>query len=232
MIKKLLASGIVALGLASSANANDITILSVSTPDAAAFGAGTVNGYSYYDGPVSLHVVDHTQGDVERDILAYCADLNHVLQSNVNYSFGLLTETGNGTPLSAADSNRIGRIAIAGFAAMGLPTPDGVFAAAAQLAIWSIEYGVAPSFLNEGSDPGITADFAFLDGPAFQGLGNLRATTIIPDGDWPGNTALSQQMVIGLAVGTPEPSTWGMALIGFASVGVLALRRRRGMSAA
>jgi len=35
-----------------------------------------------------------------------------------------------------------------------------------------------------------------------------------------------------LVVSAPEPSTWALFGIGFASVGVLALRRRRGMSAA
>ena len=62
-------------GLSSmAANAGEITVTGYDLPDGEAYGVGLINGYSYYDGPVTLHV----QGGP--DITAYCADLNHILQ--------------------------------------------------------------------------------------------------------------------------------------------------------
>ena len=128
-----------------------VTLIGIGTPDPDAFDAGTVNGYSYYDGPVLLTTTD---GVDTTSFLAYCVDLNHELHGQ-DYSFGDLKEAGNAVSLTQAELNRIGRIAVAGFAAEGLPTPDGVFAAAAQLAIWSIAYSTTPTFFNTAQDPAI-----------------------------------------------------------------------------
>jgi hypothetical protein len=53
------------------------------------------------------------------------------------------------------------------------------------------------------------------------------AIALIPDGNWPQNGSLSQQMVVGLASGVPEPSTWAMMLTGFAGLGYAAFRHRQ-----
>jgi Thioester domain/PEP-CTERM motif len=216
-MKMLLVTTAALCALAAPAYAADLTVYGYSTPDAAAFDAGTVDGYSYYDGPVLLNT---SQGG----ILAYCVDLNHELHGQ-DYNFANLTESGAGVTLTQAESNRIGRIAIAGFAAEGLPTPDGQFAAAAQLAIWSIAYNTTPTFFNTTQDPNIITDFNFLMGSAFEGGGNY-ATAIIPTGGWPGSSAASQEMVIGLQAGVPEPSTWAMLISGFGLMGVFGWRKR------
>jgi PEP-CTERM motif/Thioester domain len=201
------------------AHAADLTVNGYSLPDPDALDAGTVDGYSYYDGPVLL---DTSQGG----ILAYCVDLNHELHGQ-DYNFADLTESGAGVVLTQAQSNRIGQIAIAGFAAEGLPTPDGQLAAAAQLAIWSIAYNTTPTFFNTVQDPNIVSDFNFLMGPDFTHNTGTYATAIIPVGGWPQSTGVSQEMVIGLNAGTvPEPSTWAMMVAGFALIGALGWRKR------
>jgi hypothetical protein len=197
-----------------TAHASDITITGYDLPDGDAYGAGLINGYSYYDGPVTLHV----QGGP--DITAYCADLNHELQSWVGYSYGLLTQSGQGDPISQALSNRIGHIAQLGFAALG--ANDGSLASAAQLAIWSLEYNALPTFYNST----VQSDFGTLLGDVFSNNG-YYAMALIPDGGWPANLGASQQMVVGLASGVPEPSTWAMALMGFAGIAGLSLFKRR-----
>ena len=177
-------------------------------------GCSLIDSYSYYDGPVTLHV----QGGP--DITAYCADLNHELQSWVGYSYGLLTQNGQGDPISQALSNRIGNIAQLGFAALG--ANDGFLASAGPLAIWSLEYNALRTF-NNGV---VQSDFQTLLGDVFANNG-YYATALIPDGNWPQNGELSQQMVVGLASGVPEPSTWAMMLTGFAGLGYAAFRHRQ-----
>ena len=89
------AAAALAAALGTSANAADITVTGYDLPDAQAWGAGMVNGYNYYVGPVTLHVLDGP------DIIAYCADMNHWLQGGgVGYNYGLLTEDGNGNSLT------------------------------------------------------------------------------------------------------------------------------------
>ena len=94
-------------------------------------------------------------------------------------------------------SYEIGRIAEAGFANLG----DQNFAAAAQLAIWAIEYNTTASgFANGVIAADYISDFAFSPPSASE----LRwATVVVPDSPWPGGGewGSSQQMVIGLAPG-------------------------------
>jgi hypothetical protein len=200
-----------------AAHAGEIIVTGYDSPDGDAYGTGLINGYSYYDGPVTLHV----QGGP--DITAYCADLSHELQGWVGYSYGLLTQNGQGDPISQALSNRIGHIAQLGFAALG--ANDGFLASAAQLAIWSLEYDATPTFYNST----VQSDFGTLLGDVFANNGSY-AIALIPDGNWPQNGSLSQQMVVGLASGVPEPSTWAMMLTGFAGLGYAAFRHRQNES--
>ena len=195
-----------------AAYAANVTVTGYDTPDPDGFNAGTVNGYSYYDGPVILHT---SQGD----IIAYCADLQHELHAQ-DYTFGLLTTRGDGTPISTALSSRLGHLASAGFAAFQTSNDD--LAAAVQLAIWSLEYNTtATNFANST----IAADFSLAESWSFQNTG--YATELIPVGGWPDNSSLSQGMVVGFAAGAPEPSTWAMGLMGFAGIAGLSLFSRR-----
>jgi hypothetical protein len=197
-----------------AARASDITITGYDLPDGDAFGAALIDGYSYYDGPVTLHV----QGGP--DITAYCADLSHILQGWTGYNYGVLDHDGHGAPISQALSNRIGHIAELGFAA--LTDGNGSKASAAQLAIWSLELGQTPTFYN-GAVHGFFDD---LLADTFANNGRW-ATALIPDGGWPTNPYASQQMVVGLASGVPEHSTWAMMLTGFAGLGYAAFRHRQ-----
>ncbi len=213
-MKKLLLTSALALGLAAPAYAGDITITGINLNDPQAFGAGTVNGYSYYDGPIDLSV----QG--QSDIEVYCADLNHELHDAV-YHYGLLKENGLGVALTIQQSDIIGKIAEAGFADLLASTFLGnEAAAAAQLAIWSIEYNTLPTSFANGD---IETDFWGLYGTTPDAHPQW-AEVIIANGAWPGNSDLSQQMVVGFG-GVPEPSTWAMMLLGFAGLGYAALRR-------
>jgi hypothetical protein len=219
MMRALLLTTAIVAGLATTAHAADITVTGYDLSDPVGFGAGTVNGYNYYDGPITLHVVDNTT-QVQSDILAYCADLNHFLQSGAGYNYAPLTEDGLGNALTMAESGRLGRLASAGFAA--LQTNDLPGAAAAQLLIWSLEYHVAPSSFASQS---IHDDFDALSLLSFGPIG--WATALVPDGGWPATGSASQQMVIGFSNAVPEASTWAMAGIGFAGVAGLGLFNRR-----
>jgi hypothetical protein len=92
-------------------------------------------------------------------------------------------------------------------------------AAAAQLAIWSVEYNVTPSISNSTE----LADFNGLLAATLNAVGP-GPKALIPENGWPNNTGASQQMLIASPV--PEASTWAMMVLGFAGVGFMAYRRR------
>ena len=219
-MKKLLMSTAVALGLvpatlASEAHAAGITVTGYSLPDSAAYDAGTVDGYNYYDGPVTLQT---TAGDIN----VYCADLNHELQTGVVYNYGFLTENGAGSPISEFTSNRIGHIA-----ALGLASSDGDMQAAAELAIWATEYNTSATGF---ADIAIQNDYNSLIADTFANTGYARV--LIPAGNWPNDTSLSQMMVVGTSSTVPEPSTWAMMLLGFAGLGLAGYRKSRRIATA
>jgi PEP-CTERM motif len=219
-MKKLLMSTAVALGLvpatlASEAHAAGITVTGYSLPDSAAYDAGTVDGYNYYDGPVTLQT---TAGDIN----VYCADLNHELQTGVVYNYGFLTENGAGSPISEFTSNRIGHIA-----ALGLASSDGDMQAAAELAIWATEYNTSATGF---ADIAIQNDYNSLIADTFANTGYARV--LIPAGNWPNDTSLSQMMVVGTSSTVPEPSTWAMMLLGFAGLSLAGYRKSRRIATA
>jgi hypothetical protein len=155
-----------------TAHASDITVTGYDLPDGDAYGTGLIDGYSYYDGQITLHVLNGP------DIVAYCADLNHVLQGWAGYNSGVLDHDGLGHPISQALSNRIGHIAELDFTA--LTDGDGLKASAAQLAIWSLELNQTPTFYNAT----VHGFFDDLIADTFANNGQW-ATALIPDGDWP-----------------------------------------------
>lgn len=223
MFRKLLLTTVLAVGLAAPAAA-DVLVQGYSLPDwPTGNNAGKVNGYSYYAGPILLDIKNAD------DILAYCADLDHTLKSGSTYAYSTLTKNGQGVALTLQESNIIGQIAQIGLAADLNTTAGKNMAAAAQLAIWALEYKTtATNFKNNT----IESDYLTLTAIAYDGSGKW-ATTLVPVGNWPANSALSQQMVLGLPGGgsgntpaVPEPSTWAMMIVGFLGVGFLAYRRR------
>jgi hypothetical protein len=213
-LKLLAAAGIAALSTLGSAQA--FTLLNSTLDDPGAYNAGTVNGYSYYAGPIGF------QTDTAGTFEVYCVDLTHYLQNGKTYHFGLLTTDGQGNALTELQSYEIGKIAAAGFANLG----DQDFAAAAQLAIWAIEYGTTATGFK---DAGIGADYATLFSEFAGGGADFAwAKVVIPDAPWPdgGEWGSSQQMVVGLS-SAPEASTWAMGLMGFAFLGAVAGYKRR-----
>ncbi len=227
MNKYLMAGAFIAAFGTSVAYASDVTITGYSLPDPDAYNAGVIDGYSYYDGPVTLHVAGGP------DIIAYCSDLNHDLHGQT-YHYGLLTENGLGDPISPELSNYIGHLATEGFAdlaAGGFQNDE--LAAAIQLKIWSVEYGdIQPTSFDTTDYPDIESDYNALGTaapPAAPAAGQKwqRAEVIIPNGNWPGDTGLSQQMVVGMGNTVPEPSTWAMLVLGFAGLGYAGFHRSR-----
>lgn len=205
-----------ALGYAGE-QANAFTLLNYTLDDPGAYYAGTVLGYNYYDGPIGFHT--DTAGDFE----VYCADLNHFLQNGKSYHFGLLKTDGSGGLLTELQSYEIGKIAEAGFTHLG----DQDYAAAAQLAIWAIEYNTSASGFKNNA---IVADYSTLfnefNTPWAKDF--AWAKVVQPDQPWPdgGEWGSSQQMVVGLSA-VPEPSTWAMGLIGFGFVALAGLYKTR-----
>ena len=224
-MKKVLLAGAMFASLSVPALAGNVVITGYSTPDNDAFNVATTTAagasdtpYSYYTGPVVFSV----QGGP--DVTVYCVDLNHYLSSGT-YKTGALDHNGEGQTISEFDSNRIGWIAGIGAEALThADTSHQLLAAAAQAAIWDIAYDT-DSPTSVSGNALFTTDLTALLGDVFADKGYANALI-------PVDPLNNQEMVMGFAASTPELSTWGMGILGFGAVGVLALRRRAGMSIA
>ena len=216
MRKYLLGAALCAL--ATPALATTIDVVSYATPDGLAFNDVTTayDGYSYYTGPVVF-----TLGDGST-LTVYCVDLNHYLQQSGTYAITDLTENGLGQTISEALSNEIGQIAMIGANALAAGgTANLEEAAAAQAAIWDLEY----STTSVSTDSVINTDLANLLGATYGNNGHY-ATALQPVGEgWYLNGNASQQMVLGVAA--PELSTWAMMGAGFGLMGLAGWRKRR-----
>jgi hypothetical protein len=212
-----IAGGLAFGGLISSVAFADITVTNYSLPDSDSFSSVTTNGYSYYTGPI---VLSTTIGS----LTVYCADLNHDIYGGTTYTYayGALKENGLGDPLSQPLSNKLGQIADIGKSALAHGNDD--LAAAAQAAIWGLEYGTTPSFADPTGT--IATDYSGLLAATYHNDG-AWGVALIPVGEgWPGNLSATQQMVVGV----PEPSTWALILLGFAGLGFVGYRSRRAPS--
>jgi hypothetical protein len=193
-----------------------INVTGYETPNGAAFGAALTDGYSYYTGQITLDLDDGTK------ITVFCADLNHTLHAG-QYQFGLLTEDGQGHPITEALSNLLGHIA-----AFGLSHDDDN-AIAAQAAIWDKEYTILTSFfLNSTDHINAQTDYTAL----INGLGTFSndgeyAVALIPYGQgWFGDTTASQQMIVGTFAFAPEPASLALFSVGLLGLGFVTAKRR------
>jgi hypothetical protein len=203
--------------LISSAAFANVTVTNYSLPDPNSFYATTTDGYSYYTGPI---VLSTTVGS----LTVYCADLSHTIYpgTTYTYAYGALTENGLGQSLSQPLSNELGQIAEIGKNALAHGNDD--LAAAAQAAIWGLEYNITPTFANPLG--AIASDYSGLLTTSYHNNG-AWGEALIPVGEgWPVNPYATQQMVVGV----PEPSTWAMMLAGFACLGFVGYRSRRARS--
>jgi hypothetical protein len=209
LISALLASTV-------AAKADLITVTNYNLPDPDAFYSATTEGYNYYTGPIQLVTTDGT-------INVYCADLDHTIYPGTTYTYAYapLTENGQGVALSEALSNKLGQIATIGLNAFTHGDED--MAAAAEAAIWSFEYSTTSAIAPGALD----ADYLSLMGATYKNTGTY-ALALTPYGEgWPQNGGASQQMVVGLASGVPETSTWAMMGIGFLGLAFAGFRQRK-----
>ena len=203
--------GGLALGLLSGEAFASITVTNYTLPDSASMGSVTTLAYNGYTGPIVLQT---SVGE----ITVYCADLQHEIYPNQTYaySYGLLNENGLGETISQTLSNELGQIA--GIGKNALAGGDDDMAAAAQAAIWALEYSVTPTF---GDPTGqIATDYESLVTRTYANDGTY-AEALIPTG-WP-NPDATQQMIIG----APELSTWAMMAVGFAGLAFAGYSGRR-----
>jgi hypothetical protein len=195
---------------------NLVTVTNYNLNDGAAFYSATTEGYNYYTGPIQLVTTDGT-------INVYCADLDHTIYPGTTYTYAYqpLTENGQGTALGEALSNKIGQIATIGLNAFA--HGDDNEGAAAEAAIWSFEYNTTSQIA-----PGpLDTDYLSLMGATYKNTGTY-ALALTPYGEnWPINSGASQQMVVGLASGVPETSTWAMMGIGFLLLASVGYRQRK-----
>jgi hypothetical protein len=210
VFKKLLLTGALALGLAGAARAESVSVESYSTPDGSGFGGFQIGAenYGYYAGPIGFNL----QGG--GSLLVYCIDLYDTLYTPQVYNyaaFNAATLQSIGLPFGE-DLAKIAMIANYGF---DKSASDPRAAAAAQLAIWSIEYGITPNFISDNIE---LADFNNFMSNGFNYTDGESLRVLIPEGE-------SQVMITQVAA-VPEPSTWAMILLGFAGVGFMAYRRK------
>jgi hypothetical protein len=216
----ILISALLASTIAAKA-ADTVTVTNYNLNDPDAFYSAATEGYNYYTGPITLLTTDGS-------INVYCADLEHTIYPGTTYTYAYqpLTENGQGQALGEALSNEIGQIATIGLNAFAVG--DDNLAAASEAAIWSLEYNttsqIAPGVLD--------TDYLSLMDRTYTNTGTY-ALALTPYGEnWPLNSGASQQMVVGLTSGVPEPSTWAMLGIGFVGLAFAGFRQRKNRLAA
>jgi hypothetical protein len=211
------AAGLLALGC-SSGNANSF-----------AYDNASVNGFAVQiNGPGIVGDVEAGRIDLFEAghllLSAFCVDVFHFLQvpgthTTFDYSLASLPLPGVGT-LTTSTLNQIGDLVSHGLTD-GSAFDDGI----TQLAIWKVEYGNSFSY-TAGSTVtnAVDALIAATDGqsaPAgwtFQFLDTVGA---------PNQTLVTGAPGTIRIVGTPEPSTWAMGLIGFAALAFMGVKRSR-----
>jgi hypothetical protein len=214
MLRKLLLSTALTLVLVAPTAASAVTVTGFNPVEDVTF---SFRGADYYASPIQL--TTSTDGT----FLAYCGDLFDTLHAG-SYSWGDLTRNGLGGTLGTLDDaqlRQVGALVTLGLSAWGLG--DGMMAAAAQLAIWSVEYRNVPNVqadIESGVSNGLLADLHKLMTDSETNDGTYARALIPSDG------SQNQQMLTRQVAAVPEPSTWAMMILGFSGVGFMAYRRK------
>ncbi len=240
LVCAVIATAVASLG-ASAASATTLLVTSAGAYDLGLVTLhGSIAGYGAYDrtvnaGPIVLK--GKTTSGHDFSVVTFCFDILHPIgvgfgyQAPVHYTFSTGTlATDQSTGPDMGNALTMAQITtMSGLAKLGanlfinnsgnlhdeLP--------AIQAAIWTTEYGFAATLANESAQA-LYRDY----------LGRSFIDTVVPTltaRDAQGQIIGSYQGQ-GLAFGAvPEPSTWGLLLVGFAGVGAMA-RRRRSIAAA
>ena len=218
-MRKLLLATTALLALTGAASAGPVyTLTSFNELDAGGSGFNVSDSalgvnYSGYAGPLQLNTNVSTGGT--QSFLAYCMDLIHILTTGQTYSLGSVGI--NGLSLNSSQIHQIDAAANIGFA-----SSDALVQAAAQLAIWRIEYGsglnVTTTGMNHTQE---LTDYNTILTEVMAAGGDGGVDAFVPT-----NPGATQQMIVQVAA-VPEPSTWAMMLLGFAGIVVMGARNRR-----
>jgi hypothetical protein len=209
-LKKLLLAGALALAITAPAKADTVNVISYETPDSAGFASFIIGDYSYYAGPIKFNT---SAGD---SFLAYCIDLIHPLSTSGTYQYKTFDTAAAPVDADLTTGKLIKIAAIANWGFDQYAQGNGLQAAAAQLAIWSVEYGLTATIADDKErgffDQLVAGDYdGYNDGKSLVALARI-------DGD--------SQVTVTQVAAVPEPSTWAMMLLGFAGVGFMAYRRK------
>jgi hypothetical protein len=233
-LNKLLLTTALALGLATTAHAGDIT-----------YDTYTFTGLGS-DGLPSIHILqptDITGGagpitlwDKGKVVVAdaWCMDLQSYLAGSATVGVLPFTVANADLPLPGLPNTpgldpalSISQLqAISWLVYLGDKETNNVLRGAFQVAIWAEEYG-PPDFSYAstgiaGFDADVSADITTAGADALKGKGfaPINLNFLVPGVD-----ATSQTLVFGSSV--PEPSTWVMGGMGFAMLAGLGLYRTR-----
>jgi hypothetical protein len=211
-VRSLFLSAVCAVALSAPAMAASYVFTDVAAvyPD----NAGIIDVPTQEPPPWTTPIVFTTSGG--QTFTTYCDDLGHNVfiegGQNLTYETALVTTDGEGHAISEAVSNVMGQIARLGLLDAAHGDQDG--AIAANGAIWGLEYGVHVTSPNAT----IQSDLdAFVSNTHDDGRGWALGLVDPLQGD-------QAQILPSAAV--PEPSTWLMALIGFACIGFSIFRQR------
>ena len=237
-VRAILAGAVVGAATlaASAASASTLILLSatmntaytaqVQGPAAPFTGAGE----NAYEGPLTFQVSDAAHANPYA-LTAFCVDLfDDINLGNLNLTYetwtlGTNRDTGNqhlGTALSATTLSRMTKLLTLANTFETNMAANGAQLAAIQGAIWQIE------------NPGYTVTSHNAGVDAF--MNSYIARTLITDPNAAGfiregqlKTIISlntRNQAFAFAAGVPEPSSWGLMIMGFGAIGAT-LRRRR-----
>ena len=232
------AFGVASLACAASGSATTFNVTSTGIYDVGKVQlSGAIDGFSAYDktvyaGPIVLQGT--TEAGKSFSIVSYCFDLLHPIEAGFGYqaahdytytsgsfSTDQSTGAGSGNLLTTTQIQRMSGLAQLGASLFKSGASDlSARMPAIQAAIWNVEYNLtATSFSNPDALGYYNAYLA----RSFSGNPVLGLTAANAQGQIIGG---QQGKLLAAGTGVPEPTVWGMLIVGFGAVGTMARRRR------